>query len=83
MRRRFQPGASLTVDRTGLALDEAVVTGGHYATRAEIARTLRLVVQRRDAVIGARFPLEDAGEADPATQCNEVYGRIVVDAAKR
>jgi D-arabinose 1-dehydrogenase-like Zn-dependent alcohol dehydrogenase len=36
----FQPGASLTVDPTGLILDEVVVTGSRYATRAEIARTL-------------------------------------------
>jgi D-arabinose 1-dehydrogenase-like Zn-dependent alcohol dehydrogenase len=80
----FQPGASLTVDPTGLILDEIVVTGSRYATRAEIARTLDLVAQRRvEAVIGARFPLDDAVAAYGAMQRNEVFGRIVVEVAQR
>jgi propanol-preferring alcohol dehydrogenase len=80
----FQPGASLTVDPTGLILDEVVITGSRYATRAEIARTLDLVAQRRvEPVIGSRFPLEETVEAYRAMQRNEVFGRIVVDTASR
>ena len=80
----FQPGASLTVDPTGLILDEVVVTGSRYATRAEISRTLELVAQCRvEAVIGARFPLDDAVAAYGAMQRNEVFGRIVVTAHPR
>jgi D-arabinose 1-dehydrogenase-like Zn-dependent alcohol dehydrogenase len=80
----FQPGASLTVDPTGLILDEVVVTGSRYATRAEIARTLDLVAQGRvEAVIGARFGLDAAAEAYGAMQRNEVFGRIVVGTAHR
>jgi alcohol dehydrogenase, propanol-preferring len=76
----FQPGSSLTIDPTGLILDEVFVTGSRYATRAEIARTLDLVAQRRvEPVIGARFTLDDALEAYRAMQRNEVFGRIVVD----
>ncbi len=80
----FQPGSSLTVDPTGLILDEVVVTGSRYATRAEIARTLDLVAQRRvEPVIGARFGLDKAVDAYVAMQRNEVFGRIVVDTARR
>jgi propanol-preferring alcohol dehydrogenase len=80
----FQPGASLTIDPTGLILDEVDITGSRYATRAEIARTLGLVAQRRvEAVIGARFPLDDVAGAYRAMQANEVFGRIVVDTAQR
>ncbi len=80
----FLPGASLTIDPTGLILDEVFITGSRYATRAEIARTLDLVAQRKvEAVIGARFPLNDVVEAYRAMQRNEVFGRIVVDIAGR
>jgi propanol-preferring alcohol dehydrogenase len=75
----FQSGAELALDPAGLLLDEIVVTGSRYATRAEIARTLDLVAQRRvEPVIGARFSLEDTAEAYRAMQANEVFGRIVV-----
>lgn len=80
----FQPGASMSVDPTGLILDEIVVTGSRYATRAEIARTLELVAQRRvEAEIGARFSLGEAADAYRAMQQNEVFGRIIVDTARR
>jgi alcohol dehydrogenase, propanol-preferring len=80
----FQPGAALTVDPAGLILDEVVVTGSRYATRAEILRTLDLVAQRRvEPVIGARFALEDTAEAYRTMQRNEAFGRIVVDTGRR
>jgi len=80
----FQPGASMSVDPTGLILDEIVVTGSRYATRAEISRTLDLVAQRRvEAVVGARFPLGDAADAYRAMQRNEIFGRIIVETARR
>ena len=80
----FAPGSLLTVDPTALILDEVVVTGSRYATRAEIARTLDLVAQRRvEAVIGARFPLDDVAGAYRAMQANQVFGRIVVDTSQR
>ena len=76
----FQPGTALSVDPAGLIIDEIVVTGSRYATRAEIARTLDLVAQRRvEPVIGARFGLEDTAEAYRAMRGNEVFGRIVVE----
>ncbi|MGH8993843.1 MAG: alcohol dehydrogenase catalytic domain-containing protein [Acidimicrobiia bacterium] len=76
----FQPGAVLAPDPARLLLDEIVVTGSRYATRAEIARTLDLVAQRRvEPVIGARYTLEDTAEAYRAMQANEVFGRIVVE----
>lgn len=76
----FQHGATLEFDPASLLLDEIVVTGSRYATRAEIARTLELVAQHRvQPVIGARYPLEDTPEAYRAMQANEVFGRIVVE----
>ncbi|MCA1845850.1 MAG: zinc-binding dehydrogenase [Actinobacteria bacterium] len=80
----FQPGTSLALNPASLILDEVVVTGSRYATRAEIAHTLELVAQRRvEPVIGARFPLADAAQAYRAMQRNEVFGRIVVDITQR
>jgi D-arabinose 1-dehydrogenase-like Zn-dependent alcohol dehydrogenase len=80
----FLPGQTIAVDPAGLILDEIVVTGSRYATRAEIARTLDLVAQRRvEPVIGARFNLDEAVAAYRAMQGNEVFGRIVVDVPGR
>ncbi|MGH8972411.1 MAG: alcohol dehydrogenase catalytic domain-containing protein [Acidimicrobiia bacterium] len=76
----YQPGGVLALDPAGLLLDEIVVTGSRYATRAEIARTLDLVAQRRvEPVIGARYSLEDTAKAYRAMQANKVFGRIVVE----
>jgi len=76
---RRQPGASLTLDPARLLLDEIVVTGSRYASRAEISRTLELVAEGRiEPVIGARYGLEQTAEAYRAMQANEVFGRIVV-----
>jgi D-arabinose 1-dehydrogenase-like Zn-dependent alcohol dehydrogenase len=75
----FQPGQTLALDPAPLILDEIVVTGSRYATRAEIARTLQLVAQRRvEPVIGARFNLDDTPEAYRVMQANDAFGRIVV-----
>jgi propanol-preferring alcohol dehydrogenase len=80
----FQPGTALSLEPAGLIIDEIVVTGSRYATRAEIARTLDLVAQRRvEPVIGARFVLDDAAAAYEAMQRNEVFGRIVVETGQR
>jgi D-arabinose 1-dehydrogenase-like Zn-dependent alcohol dehydrogenase len=76
----FQPGTSLALNPASLIIDEVVVTGSRYATRAEIAHTLDLVAQRKvEPVIGARYPLEAVAEAYRAMQRNEVFGRIVVE----
>lgn len=75
----FQAGSGLDLDPRPLVLDEVVLTGSRYATRAEIAATLDLVAQRRVVpVIGARFPLDDVAGAYRAMQDNAVFGRIVV-----
>jgi propanol-preferring alcohol dehydrogenase len=75
----FQPGQTLTLDPAPLLLDEIIVTGSRYATRAEIAKTLELVAQRRvEPVIGARFTLAETPEAYRVMQQNEIFGRIVV-----
>jgi propanol-preferring alcohol dehydrogenase len=77
----FQRGARLELDPSLLLLDEIVVTGSRYATRAEIAATLELVAQRRvEPVIGARYGLEDTPVAYRAMEANQVFGRIVVEA---
>jgi D-arabinose 1-dehydrogenase-like Zn-dependent alcohol dehydrogenase len=75
----FQPGQTLALDPAPLILDEIVVTGSRYATRAEISRTLQLVAQHRvEPVVGARFDLGDTPEAYRVMQANEAFGRIVV-----
>ena len=79
----FQPGSALALDPGSLVLDEIVVTGSRYATRAEIARTLDLVAQRRvEPVIGARFDLDDTAEAYRVMQANAAFGRIVVETGR-
>lgn len=79
----FQAGVTFELDPRALVLDEVVVTGTRYASRAEIAQSLDLVAQRRvEPVIGARFGLEDVAEAYRVMQSNEAFGRIVVDVAR-
>ncbi|MFC4949171.1 alcohol dehydrogenase catalytic domain-containing protein [Pseudonocardia sp. GCM10023141] len=76
----FQGGALVELDPRALVLDEVVITGSRYASRAEIAAALELVEQRRiEPVIGARFALDDVAKAYRAMQANEAFGRIVVD----
>lgn len=76
----FSPGTRLTVDPTRLLLEEVVVTGTRYATRAEIAQALELVRQERiEPVVGATFPLVELNAAFDAIRGNDVFGRIVIE----
>lgn len=76
----FQAGVTVELDPRTLLFDEVVVTGSRYATRAEIAKTLELVAQRRvEPVIGARYRLEQTSEAYRVMKANEAFGRILVE----
>lgn len=76
----FQGDVTFELDPRSLVLDEVVITGSRYANRAEIGRALELVAQRRvEAVVGARFGLDDVAEAYRFMQANAAFGRIVVD----
>ncbi len=78
----FRPGVSLSLPPDRLIVDEIVVTGSRYATRAEIAASLELIAAKRiRPVIGARFPLEQANEAMDAVAGNEIFGRALVTVA--
>jgi propanol-preferring alcohol dehydrogenase len=60
----YRHGAALTVDPGRLLLEELVVTGTRYATRAEIARTLELVrLERVEPIIGGTYPLAALNDA--------------------
>lgn len=73
------PGARLPVDPEQLLLEELVVAGTRYATRAEIARTMELVrLGRVEPVVGAALPLEELGKALDLARGEEVFGRIVL-----
>ena len=76
----YQGGVTFELDPRPFVLDEVVVTGSRYATRADIAAALDLVAQGRvEPVIGARYPLAEVAEAYRVMQANEAFGRIVVD----
>jgi alcohol dehydrogenase, propanol-preferring len=76
------PGAELRIDPERLLLEELVVAGTRYATRAEIARTMELVRLGKVApVVGARFPLERLEDALRRARDADVFGRIMVDVA--
>ncbi len=78
----YQGGVTFELDPRPFVLDEVVVTGSRYATRADIAAALDLVAQGRvEPVIGARFPLSQVAEAYRVMQANDAFGRIVVDIA--
>jgi D-arabinose 1-dehydrogenase-like Zn-dependent alcohol dehydrogenase len=78
----YQGGATFELDPRPFVLDEVILTGSRYASRAEISCALDLVAQRRvEPVIGARFGLGDVAEAYRVMQANEAFGRIVVDIA--
>ena len=70
----------VSVASTRLLLNEIVVTGNRYATRAEIAASLDLVrAGRVEPVIGLVLPLTELDTAFAAIRANEVFGRVVVD----
>lgn len=62
---------------------EISILGTRYATRAEIARSLELVRDKKvTPIIGASFPLEQAEAAFEAIRRNQVFGRILIDCAR-
>ncbi|MEU0600362.1 alcohol dehydrogenase catalytic domain-containing protein [Streptomyces sp. NPDC006393] len=76
------PGSELPIDPERLLLEELVVTGTRYATRAEIARTMELVrLGRVEPIVGARFPFERLEDALRRARDAEVFGRIMLDVA--
>jgi D-arabinose 1-dehydrogenase-like Zn-dependent alcohol dehydrogenase len=76
------PGAELTVDPERQLLDELVVAGTRYATRAEIAQTMELVrLGRVVPVVGATYPLEQLNDALAAARNELVFGRIIIEVA--
>jgi propanol-preferring alcohol dehydrogenase len=76
----FRSGVSLHLALDRLIVDEIVLTGARYATRAEIAASLALIAEGRiQPVIGARYPLEQADEAMNAIVRNEIFGRAIVE----
>jgi propanol-preferring alcohol dehydrogenase len=74
------PGARPRVDPERLLLEELVVTGTRYATRAEINQTMELVrLGQVRPVVGASLPLEQLNEALDNANAQQVFGRIVLD----
>jgi D-arabinose 1-dehydrogenase-like Zn-dependent alcohol dehydrogenase len=76
------PEAQLPVDPERLLLQEQVVAGTRYATRAEIGQTMDLVRRGRIVpVVGATFELEQLNDALAAARSEDVFGRIIIDVA--
>jgi D-arabinose 1-dehydrogenase-like Zn-dependent alcohol dehydrogenase len=74
------PGAEISLDPERVLLEELVVAGTRYATRAEIAKTMELVQRGRVVpVIGATYPLEQLNAALTAAKNEEVFGRIIIE----
>jgi D-arabinose 1-dehydrogenase-like Zn-dependent alcohol dehydrogenase len=77
------PGARPRIDPERLLLEELVVTGTRYATRAEIDQTMELVrLGRVRPIVGAHMPLEQLNEALEDANAQRVFGRIVLDVAE-
>lgn len=77
------PGSELRIDPERLLLEELVVAGTRYATRAEIARTMELVrLGKVEPIVGARFPLERLEDALRRAHNADVFGRIMIDIAE-
>jgi propanol-preferring alcohol dehydrogenase len=77
------PGARPRIDPERLLLEELVVAGTRYATRAEINHTMELVrLDRVQPIVGASFPLERLNEALESANAQRVFGRIVIDVAE-
>lgn len=76
------PGAQLRIDPERLLLEELVVAGTRYASRAEISRTMELVrLGKVEPIVGARFPLERLEDALGRARDADVFGRIMIDVA--
>lgn len=76
------PGARMRVDPERLLMEELVVTGTRYATRAEIARTMELVrLGRVRPIVGATFGLERLEEALAEARAQRVFGRVIIEVA--
>ncbi|MGH3476180.1 MAG: alcohol dehydrogenase catalytic domain-containing protein [Nocardioidaceae bacterium] len=76
------PGSEIRINPERLLMEELVVAGTRYATRAEIARTMELVRLRKiQPIVGTRPPLEQLGNALELARAAEVFGRIVLDIA--
>jgi propanol-preferring alcohol dehydrogenase len=74
------PGARPRVDPERLLLEELVVTGTRYATRAEINQTMELVrLGHVQPIVGASMPLEELNDALDSANAQQVFGRIVLD----
>lgn len=77
------PGARVPADSERLLLEELIVAGTRYATRAEIARTMDLVRLRRvEPLIGTVLPLERLNESLELARSEQVLGRIVLQVAE-
>jgi propanol-preferring alcohol dehydrogenase len=77
------PGSTLRIDPERLLMEEQVVTGTRYATRAEIAATMELVrLGRVEPIIGVRLPLERLEDALRRAHDADVFGRIMLDVAE-
>ncbi|HEX9131921.1 MAG TPA: zinc-binding dehydrogenase [Ktedonobacteraceae bacterium] len=77
---RSDKSTVLSADPMYLINKEITVMGTRYATRAEIARSLGLVRDRKiKPVIGASFPLAQAEDALEAIRRNKVFGRVLID----
>jgi D-arabinose 1-dehydrogenase-like Zn-dependent alcohol dehydrogenase len=76
------PGSVLPVDPERLLLDELIVAGTRYATRAEIAQTMELVrLGRVQPIVGATLPLERLNDALAMAHEEKAFGRIILDVA--
>lgn len=72
------PGSEVRIDPERLLLEELVVTGTRYATRAEISQTMELVqLGKITPIIGARVALEDLNHALPLG--HNTFGRVMFD----
>lgn len=76
------PGERIVVDPERLLLEELVVSGTRYATRAEIAQTMELVrLGKVKPIVGATLPLEQLNEALAMARAQQVFGRIIMEVA--
>ncbi|MBO0873774.1 MAG: alcohol dehydrogenase catalytic domain-containing protein [Pseudonocardia sp.] len=74
------PGSELRIDPERLLMDELVVAGTRYATRAEIAATMELVrLGKVIPIVGARYPLGRLEDALRRARGADVFGRIMID----